>query len=187
MQGLEKMLEGAFKSVPPLPEEARKGLATAMPWLALAGGVLSLIGAWYLYQAVAWVDRWANYANELSQAVGYSSPVAGVGVIAWISIAILVLQAVLSFVAFPALRTNKKSGWNLMLLMALATVVYGIVANLFSGYMNIGGFVFSLIGSTVGLYLLFQVRSYFGGAATTAPTAKPVAPAAAAPKTDKKA
>lgn len=183
MQAIEKMFEDIFKNIPSLPEEARKGLATAMPWLALAGGVLSLIGAWYLYQAVAWVSQWANYGNQLSQAFGYASPVTGVSAVAWFGIVLLVLQAVLSFVAFPALRANKKSGWNLMFWMALVTVVYGVVANLFSGYVNIGGFVFSLVGSAVGLYLLFQVRSHFGGA--PAPAAKPAAPMAAT-KTDKK-
>lgn len=175
MQPLEKMLDDLFKNIPPLPEEVRKGLATAMPWLALAGGVLSLIAAWYLYQAAAWVSQWTAYV----------APVSGIGVAAWLGIAILVAQAVIAFMAFPALREQKKSGWNLMLWMALATVVYGVVVNLLRGYMDLGGFLFSLLGSAVGLYLLFQVRSFFGGAASTA--AKPTAPVApASPKSDKK-
>lgn len=182
MQGLEKMLEGAFKSVPSLPEEARKGLATALPWLALAGGVLSLVAAWYLYRAISLYDQ---YVGGVYSAFGYTSPVAGVSAVAWISIVVLIAQAALAFIAFPSLRTNKKSGWNLMLLMAIASIVFGLVSNLFSGYFNLGGLVLSLIGSAVGFYLLFQVRSYFGGAATTA-AAKPTAPVET-PKTDKKA
>ncbi len=184
MQAIEKMLGDAFKNVPSLPEEARKGLANATPWLALAGGVLSLVAAWYLYQAVAAVDM---YVSGVYSTFGYTAPVAGVGLspVVWLSIGILVAQAVLSFIAFPALRTHKKSGWNLMLWMALASIAYGVVANLFSGYFNFGGLVIALIGSAAGLYLLFQIRSYFGG---TEAAAKPAAPTATtAPKTDNKA
>ncbi len=172
MQAFEKMLEDVFKQLPPLPEEARKGLAKAMPWLTLAGGVLSLLATWYLYQAVAWVDKWAGYANSLYGAAGYTAaPVSGIGFIAWLSLGILAAQAVLFLVAFPALRSFKKSGWNLLLWAALASIAYDIAYNLFGGYLNIGQFIFSLIGSAVGLYLLFQVRSFFGGAAKAAPKA----------------
>lgn len=176
MQGIEKMLGDLFKSVPPLPEEARKGLATALPWLALAGGVLSLIGAWYLYQAMM-------YVGGVYSAFGYTAPIAGFGFtpITWISLGILVAQAVLAFIAFPALRTNKKSGWSLLLMMAVASVAYGVAANLLSGYINLGGLIVALLGSAVGLYLLFQVRSYFGGTESAAKSATP-----AAPKADKK-
>lgn len=171
MQALEKMLDDVFKNIPPLPPEARKGLATAMPWLALASGVISLVVALSLYQA----------ATRIDYIFGYATPVTGISQVIWAGIVVLVLQAVLSFVAFPALRTNKKRGWDLMLLMALVSVVYGVIYNLFVYGVNVGGFIFSLIGSAVGLYLLFQVRSYFGGAATTATPAP-----TATPKTDKK-
>jgi hypothetical protein len=174
MQAIEKMLGDAFKNLPTLPEEARKGLATALPWLALVGGVLSLVGAWYLYDAV-------SNLNQLYSAFGYTGPVAGISGVAWVTVVVLVAQAVLFLLAFPALRTGKKSGWNFALMAMLVTVVYSVIYNLFSGYLNFGGFVFSLIGSAFGLYLLFQVRSHFGGTETAA---KPAAPAA--PKTDKK-
>lgn len=173
MQAIEKMLGDLLKSAPPLPEEARKGLATALPWVALAGGVLSLIGAWYLYDGVS---KW----NQFYSAFGYTGPGMNITGFAWVIVGILVAQAVLFLLAFPALRTGKKSGWNFALMAMLVTVVYDVVYNLFNGYLNLGGLVFSLIASAFGLYLLFQVRSHFGGAEAAA---KPAAPA---PKTDKK-
>lgn len=178
MQGLEKMLDDAFKKLPALPQEARSGLVTALPWLALAGGILSLLAAWYLYQAIAALDQ---LVNGVYSSFGYTNPMAGLTGMAWVSIAILVAQAVVSFIAFPSLRTKKKIGWDMMLWFSLATALYGIVSNLFSGYLNIGGLVFSLLGSAVGIYLLFQVRSAFVGSAAAAKPAAPVAP-----KTDKK-
>jgi uncharacterized membrane protein YuzA (DUF378 family) len=161
MQPLEKMLDDVFKQMPSLPEEARKGLAQAMPWVTLVGGVLSLLAAWYLYQAVAWINQWAGAVNSVYGATGYTSPVGSIGIVAWVSLAILAAQAILFLVAFPALRSFKKTGWDLLLWAAVANIAYDVLYNLFGGYMNIGQLIFSLIGAAIGLYLLFQVRSYF--------------------------
>lgn len=184
MQQLEKPLDDSFKKLPQLPENARKGLATALPWLTLAGGVLSLLGAWYLYQAVTWVDQWAGYANSLYGAAGYTAPVTGVGAMAWIGLIILVAQAVLFFVAFPALRTFKKSGWNLLLWVALVSVVYSVVVNVLSGYFNVGQLIFSLLGAAIGLYLLFQVRPYYTAAGSAAPAVAHKTATTHTPKSD---
>jgi hypothetical protein len=167
MQQLEKPLADAFKGLPPLPENVRKGLASAMPWLVLAGGVLSLLGAYYLYQAVTWVNQWAAQVNSL-YAGAYSTPVAGIGVMAWVGLVILAAQAVLFFMAYPALRAYKKRGWDLVFWAGLVSVAYGVVANLFSGSVNIGQLIFSLIGSAVGMYLLFQIRQYYTLAGSSA-------------------
>jgi hypothetical protein len=177
MQPLEKALDNAFKKAPQMPENGRKGLASALPWLTLIAGVLSLLGVWYLYQAVSWVNQWSGYANSLYAATGYSNPVSGIGLMSWVGLILLATQAVLFLVAFPALRAGKKAGWNLLFYAALVNFVDDIVYNLFGGYLNIGQMIFSLIGAAVGLYLLFQVRSYFGGAAVkTTPAAKTAEP-----------
>lgn len=176
MQGLEKALDDAFKKMPQMPENGRKGLASAMPWLALIGGVLSLLAVWYLYQAVAWVDQWAGYANSLYNSVGYAAPVSGISAFAWLSLALLAVQAVLFLVAFPSLRTFKKGGWNILFWAALVNVVYDVIYNLFGyGYANIGQLIFSLLGAAIGLYLLFQIRPMYTGAMGHSVAAKPAA------------
>lgn len=165
MQGLENALDNLFKKLPQMPQNGRKGLASAMPWLTLAGGILSLLAVWYLYQAVAWVDQWAGFTNSLYSSVGYTAPVSGISAMAWLSLALLGLQAVLFLVAFPALRAYKKSGWNILFWTALVNVVYDVVYNLFGyGYMNFGQLIFSLIGTAIGMYLLFQIRPIYTGA-----------------------
>lgn len=186
MQQIEKSLDDAFKKLPQLPENVRKGLAGAMPWLTLAGGALSLISAYYLYQAAAWVDMWAAQVNSLY--AGTTAPLgSGIGVMLWIGLAILAVQAVVFFMAYPALRVYKKRGWDLLFWAGLVSVVYGAVANLLSGYVNIGQFIFSLLGSAVGMYLLFQIRSYYTTAGSAAPKVVPATPAAPTDKTDKEA
>lgn len=178
MEPLERSLNDVFKKAPQLPEEGRKGLATALPWLALIGGVLSLIGAWNIYRLATIADQ---YLSGIYSAFGYTSPIVGVTATAWIGIVVLVAQAVLLLVAFPALRSGKKSGWNMLLWADLALLVYSVVTDLFGGYVNIGGFIMYLLSTAVGLYLLFQVRPYFTGGAVAH-----TAPKAGASKTEEK-
>ena len=160
MKQVEKVLEDLFKPLPQLPEPSRKALAQAMPWITLLGGVLALYFAYQIYQLASPVaNPYLAFGYSVGAIIGYYGP------ILWVSLALLVLQAVLFLVAFPALRTGKKSGWNLLFWAALANGVYNVAFNLFSGYVNVGQLIFGLIGTAIGLYFLFQVRSYFGGAA----------------------
>jgi hypothetical protein len=183
MRQLEKPLDDAFKNVPQLPENARKGLAAALPWLALLGAILSLLSVANLYNA-------ASLLNGVYTAFGY--PVAvGVVTTLWLGIAILLAQAVLFFVAFPALRAYKKSGWNLLFWVALVSVLYGVIMNLFNGYFDLSQLIVSLLGAAIGLYLLFQVRGYYTAAGSVAPVSAEPKPAEkvenTAEKTDKEA
>lgn len=131
--------------------------------MALAGGVLSLVAAYNLYQALTVVD-------SLYQAFGYVAPVTGLGMMSWLGIIILAVEAVVFLAAFPALRDYKKSGWNLVFWAALLSALYSIIVSLFSGgFINIGQLIFMLLGAAFGLYLLFQVRPYFTAAGAAAP------------------
>lgn len=191
MHGIETSLDNLFKKAPQLPEGARKGLASALPWLTLIGGILSLIGAWGIFSLV-------NLANQISTGYGlygYTAPVATfVGPLVWVGLALIVLQAILFLVAFPGLRAHKKSGWNILLWVSFVNIIYDIVYNIFA-YMNIGQLIFSLIGAVIGLYLLFQVRSYFTAAGapptpkaptTPASPSTPAAPTSSTPPTTPK-
>jgi hypothetical protein len=170
MKQLEAMLdEWLVKKAPfQLPENARKGLVTALPWLTLLGGLLMLWAAWGLYSLITYVNPFVGLANELNAAygLGYTSPV-GFGPMVWVSLGLLAVEAVLFFIAFPALQAHKKSGWNILFWVTLLNVVQNLMSLI--GYTsNFGAFLLSLLGSVVGLYLLFQVRSYYTGAPAAA-------------------
>lgn len=170
MKQLEKPLDDAFKSLPQLPENARKGLAAALPWLALLGAVFAFIGAAHLYNIVTTV----NYAFS---GFGYLPGVAGVLATTWIGVALLLAEGVLFLVAFPDLRTFRKKGWSLLLWAMLISAFYGVVMNLFNGSVDLSQLIVSLLGAAIGLYFLFQVRPYFTTAGGTTPVsidAKPV-------------
>ena len=176
MQNVEKQLDDMLVKKAPfqLPENARKGLASAMPWLTLIGGVLMLWAAWGMWQLVTWADNWVGLANSLSAYYGtsYTSPV-GSSPLLWLSLVVLLAEAVLFFVAFPALRAYRKSGWNILFWVALVNLVEAVLQAI--AYTNFGSLIMSLLGSLVGLYLLFQIRAYYTGE-------KKMAPAASAPK-----
>jgi hypothetical protein len=189
MNGLEvKLDEWLVKKAPfQMPENARKGLVTALPWLTLIGGVLMLWAAWGLYQLLTYVSPFVGLANELNAAYGVAvaPSVVNYGPVVWLSLALLAVEAVMFFIAFPALQAHKKSGWNLLFWVSLINIVEVVLQMI--GYTNFGSLVLALLGSLVGLYLLFQVRSYYtpagsavahaGGPSDTMKTPKETPPA----------
>ncbi len=158
---VEKQLDEIFvKNAPKLPEGGKKWLVKYLPWITLILGILSLLAA-----INTW--RWANAsvqlidaANQLAQTYGIDTDLNRLTVWIWISLIILTIQALLYIFAFSPLKNLKKSGWNLVFYVALINIIYAVVL-LFSDYGGVGSFIFSMIGSAVGLYLLFQIRSHY--------------------------
>ncbi len=166
MKALESKLDDMLVKKAPykLPENFKKNLVTAMPWLALIGGVLSLLGAWSVYQLVSWANSWMNVANELGNAYGYYTGYStSFGPLLWVSLALLVVEAVVSFMAFNPLKMKQKRGWDLMFWLALLNAAYAVVYLVAAP--NIMQFLLSLLGSVVGLYVLFQIRSAYAAKA----------------------
>lgn len=180
MQQLEKALDNVFKKAPQMSEAARKTLADALPWIALAVGVLSLVGAWIAYRAATFVTEITG--GLIGNTYGlYAPSVAGNFTFLWVGVVLMLAQAVIALVAYPSLKARKKSGWNLLFLTEAIYAVYAVVYHLFA-YVDIGQLIFSLLVTAVGLYLLFQVRGYYGGSGAPATTQK----TESAPKSDKK-
>lgn len=173
LQSLEKSLDDIFvKKAPPLPAGGKKFLVQYLPWINLVLGLLALYSVYVIWHWAHLADGLINYANNLSAAYG-GAPVAsdrlGFGI--WLGMAVLAVQAVLYIGAFQASRARKKSGWNLMFYALLVNVVYGAVI-LFTDYGGVGSFIGTLIGSGLGLYLLFQIRSSYSKQPGTARAAK---------------
>jgi hypothetical protein len=132
-----------------------------LPWINLILGVLSLWGVYALYQWAHLTNSVVNQLNTLSQIYGGTPAVAtrwSIGI--WLTLIVLAIEAVLYIVAFPATRARKKSGWDLLFYALLVNVVYGVVSA-FTNYGGVGSLVSSLIGSVVGLWLLFQIRDAY--------------------------
>jgi len=187
----EKLDELLVKKAPfQIPKEGREGIAKAMPWVALVGGIILLLLAWTLYNTLNYANRVIDVANSYLGGlydVGYVAPVAW-GPLVWLSLALLVAVAVMFFMAYPGLTKMKKSAWDLLFWAALLNIAEAVLQAI--GYTNIGSLIASLLGSVVGLYVLFQIRPLYNGAhvTVTPPPAAPTptsTPPADAPKDDK--
>lgn len=159
---LETQLEGVFKSAPPLPDNAKKSLVNAWPWIALVFGVLQLLAALSLWGIVTAAERAVNVANTYSmiysgQTIGLS---AGDKTVIFLAVAMLLVDAFILLKAYPELKKHTRKGWDLLFLASLLNAAYAVVS-LFINQRAVGGFLFSLIGSAIGFYLLFQVRSSY--------------------------
>jgi drug/metabolite transporter (DMT)-like permease len=161
VEQLEAPVVQAFKNVPSLPAGGVETLVKAWPYLAIAFGILQLLGAYSAWSVIQFVEQFAYYHS-----IGASDRF-----MVYIGITIMLVQAVIFFVAFSPLQKRAKRGWDLLFLVGLMNVVYAIVALFMSGY-GVGSFLMSLLTSAVGFYLLVQTRSSYLGKKTAAKTAK---------------
>lgn len=168
----QKLDEWLVKKAPfQLPENSKTTLVKILPWLTLVGGVLAAITIVNLFAWLTWAQSVNNYASMASQTYGYygSNMIA-----AWLGLAILALETVLFFVAFPALKARKKFGWNLLYYIAAANIVYSFLY-LFVD-VNVGSFIIASLSSLIGLYLLFQIRTHFLNKASQPKQTPPATP-----------
>lgn len=69
-----------------------------------------------------------------------------------VAMIVLAVTTTLSFMAFPKLQKNQKSGWDLLFWAELVSIVGAVL----------GGFAIGqILGALIGLYLLFEIRTYF--------------------------
>ncbi len=170
IDGLEKQLDEVFVKKAPfqLPEDIKKWIVTYLPYINLFIGVLSLVAAYNVYHWATAVSRIVDYANEFARAYGVDSYAGDsrLTLMVWLSIGLLVAQGALWVGSFSAVKAKKKSGWNLLFYALIIGAVYGFVS-LFGDYNAAGNFVSYIVGTVVGLYFLFQIRSHYLPAAAT--------------------
>jgi hypothetical protein len=163
---IEKTLQPIFDGLPPLPKDATNWLVKAWPVIALIAGILQLLAAWSLWHVGHLVNSLVNYSNALSQAYGTGATVNHLGFFYWLGLIALAVDGVILLMAYPGLKARSKAGWNFLFLGALVNVLYGIFSVFDSTYGGVTKLIFTLIGSAIGFYFLFQVRSHYTGKKT---------------------
>jgi len=160
----ENSLSNVFKGAPPLSDNAKNSLVRAWPWIALIFGILQVLAAWSLWGVTRFVDRAADIANIYSVAYNGRPVYSATDKFAiYLGLLVLLVDGVILLMAYAPLKARSRRGWDLLFLGSLINVVYGIVA-VFEPQRGIGSLVFSLIGSAIGFYLLFQVREKYSKA-----------------------
>ena len=158
---IEKRLDEIFvKNAPALPAGGKKFLVEYLPWISLVVGAVTLLMVINLWHWAHVANGLINYANQISAAYGGTKVGDRLTVTIWLSMAVLVIEAVLYLAAFSGLKNKKKAGWNLLFYALLVNVVYGIIA-LFNNYGGIGDLLGSVIGFAIGAYFLFQIRASY--------------------------
>jgi hypothetical protein len=166
MKELENQLDKLFGKKGPvqLPENAKKTLVEWLPWINVVFGVLQLWAAWALWQLGHALNNFVNYTNTLSQVYGTGQVVNQLDTFYWVSLIVLVLDAVLILAAFPGLKARSKAkGWNLLFYATLVNLAYGVVRLFTSIGSGPGSLVGSVIGAAIAFFFLFQVRDYYNG------------------------
>ncbi|MDB5162742.1 MAG: hypothetical protein JWO54_427 [Candidatus Saccharibacteria bacterium] len=158
---LEKTVFGWFKSVPDLPNEARKWLSENAWWIVVIGlilTVLSILG---------------NLSNLSSLVSLMDSPAAAYfvspAITTWniitiiVSLFFLLLEAILLAFAIQPLKERQKKGWVLL----FATWLLGIVALVVGAFLGLSviNFIISVLFGAVWVavsgYFLFEIHGQF--------------------------
>lgn len=129
-----------FKSLPTLSKNIKHIIVLLLPYLAIISVVLflSTILAIFRFGAI-------------------SLPTTDIKVIKYftnffLSTILIITNTIVTALAIPGLFVRTYRGWQFMFVSTLL----GAISNLIS--LNLGSLI---IGATVGLYLLFQVKSYY--------------------------
>lgn len=174
--GLEARLNDIFaKSTPRLSSRGKKAFTVWAPIISFAIGILTLLEAWSLWHWAKIADTAIYYSGTMCAAYsGYACPMVPApesrfSLWLWLAIILLATEGLLYVFAYPKLKDRKKEGWDYLYYGLIANITYAIVS-LFTSYDSLSHFIGALIGSAVGLYLLFQIRESYLGPKRIAPT-----------------
>jgi hypothetical protein len=160
LSGLTKWLETFFKSWPQLPKGFTDWLSKNVYWLALVGGILSLIvgvfgliGLPSVLSATSTLDDVARAFGVATQ-LGWQYKFASV-----VSVVQSILSAVLLLLAYTPLKAMKASGWKFLYWNALLVWGINLLYSLIT--VNIFSLVLNVLFGAIGLWILFSIRPAF--------------------------
>ena len=143
MGQLEATLAEYFvKKAPAMPKNIKELIVKFAPYLVIISIIISVPAVFALFGLGAVVSTMPYGA----------AAVTGFGQWYMVGILFLIATLILEGLAVPGLLSRSRKGWNLMFYAILLNAVYAIVQ------MNIVGLI---IGTGIGLYIAFQVRSMY--------------------------
>ena len=161
MQDLEAKLDELFVKNAPyqLPKGWRESIVKFMPWASVIAGVLILAVAWTQWALLSNNNIGPAIANSLGVPYILGPAVPSITPAVWISLALLIAEAIIFFTAYPSLAMRKKHAWNLLYYASLLSVLQAVVQVI--GYTSVGTLIVALLASAIGLYVLFQIRGHY--------------------------
>ncbi len=135
-------LEDLFKKLPSLPKDIKELIVKNAPILNYIIIAITAYSAIMLFGVTSYFSTFAPII-PVHSIFGFST---------FLSLAFLVASVVLFIKAIPGLKNQKIDGWNMMFYASLIQLVYSFFS---------GNLISQLFGTVVGLYFLFQVKSYY--------------------------
>lgn len=144
---LSDQVGNVFKDVPHLPKSWVEFLAKIAPWLVGLGGLTSLLGGFSSVLGGGAFNqmmyRYAGIGRNYFLVSGVFS----------------ILVGVLLLLAFSPLKDRKMDGWMYLFWVQALGIVQTVVLLAYFG----GGWLGSILGIIIGLYILFEMKSAYKG------------------------
>lgn len=163
LKNLEQTLVQWQKQSPVhLPATWRRWLGDNSWWLVIIGVIaaaLSVIGS---LRSLLWAEDLMRTTRQFAESLGVTVPNTGLmyDVSLWISVATLAIVALIQLRSIQPLREKKKSGWDLLLLAAVISLVGSLVSGLVTG--SIVGTVLGIaVAAVISWFVLFEIRGQF--------------------------
>ena len=128
------------KKAPALPDSWKEIIVKVAPWLIAIGLVFGVLGVLALFGL-------GSVLMPLSLVGGGS-----MSVMLLVSSLFLLASLVLELLALPGLFKRQMKSWRLLYYSMLVSAVHNVLT------FNLGGLI---IGTLLGLYVLFQIKSYY--------------------------
>jgi hypothetical protein len=146
MEQLEKFFEDLFlkKITYQLPPKGKEFLVQIAPYLAIIGVIM-------MVPAILAILGMGSFFSAYSYGFGLR-----LGWYYYIGIIFIIIQTVLMAMSIQGLMKRKKQGWRFLYYSSLVSLVHSVAFAF-----NPMGVIWALIGSAIGLYLLFQIKSHY--------------------------
>lgn len=157
LRELELKVANWFKQVPHLPTSAQTWLASNIWWMALVGGVISAVVAFFAVMSLAVSLPFMSFG------IFFGAHGAWWLITSLISVAFTVIAAFLLLDAYMPLRRMAKKGWVLLFVLLLVNVIMTVVTAVISNnlYSLFSSLLVGVIFLAVEAYLLYEIRGYF--------------------------
>lgn len=127
-----------------LPDNVKEIVVSFAPWISIIVLLLAIPGILLVLGAGAIVAPFTVFLGP-RYAMNY-------GMTYIVSMVVLAVSVVLEALAVPGLFKRSLGAWRLLYYASLVNLVSGILG---------GNFLSAIVGSLIGLYFLFQVKSYY--------------------------
>jgi hypothetical protein len=138
-----------FKKAPHLPESVTEFLVKITPYLAIIGGVLTVLGA---LQTLSIPMGWSTTSRFL-QMFGVVNPVYW-----WIIGLISLASGALLIMAYQPLKDRKFAGWMYMFWLEVLSIIQMLVGVVMVGTSVVG----AVLAILIGFYILYEVKPHYG-------------------------